>query len=38
MSDMINEIFDLNGDALRDYSIKSKLMREYRSDANPTIC
>ena len=36
MSDTTNEIFDLNGDALRDYSVKSKLLREYRSDANPT--
>ena len=36
MSDMTNEIFDLQGDALRDYSIKSKLLREYISDSNPT--
>jgi hypothetical protein len=36
MSDMTNEIFDLKGDALRDYSIKSKLLREYISDSNPT--
>jgi len=36
MSDTTNEIFDLNGDALRDYCVKSKLLREYRSDANPT--
>ena len=33
---MTNEIFDLQGDALRDYSIKSKLLREYISDSNPT--
>ena len=32
---MTNEIFDLNGDALRDNSIKSKLLREYRSDSTP---
>ena len=36
MSDMINEIFDLSADALVDNSIKSRLLREYRSDANPT--
>ena len=33
---MTNENFDLQGDALRDYSIKSKLLREYISDSNPT--
>jgi hypothetical protein len=36
MSDITNEIFDLNGDALRDMSVKSRILREYRSDANPS--
>jgi hypothetical protein len=35
MSDSVNQIFTLNSDAMRDDSIKSKLLREYRSDSTP---
>ena len=35
MSDMLNTMFILQGDALRDESIKSKMLREYRSDSTP---
>jgi hypothetical protein len=31
-----NEIFDLQGDVLRDNSMVSKILREYRSDATPS--
>jgi len=36
MSEITNEMFNLNQDALRDTSVKNVIMREYRSETTPT--